>query len=140
MGEELLSPVQKLNGHDGGTWEALAAIASAQGLTVNREATPGEDANGFYVRAERRIWVSPYLQPLQSAKTLAHELSHHFAKHAEKSHSRDEAEMIAESSAFVVMAHLGKTPVITVSATSPAGETPSCSGNGWRTSTRQQKL
>ena len=39
---------------------------------------------------------------------LAHELSHHFARHDEKQHSRDEAEMIAESSAFIVLAHLGR--------------------------------
>jgi antirestriction protein ArdC len=107
-GEELPSPVTKLKGDDAGLWQALAAIASAQGLTVSREARPGEAANGFYVRAERRIWVSPDLEPLQSAKTLAHELSHHFGRHDEKSHSRDEAEMIAESSAFIVMAHLGQ--------------------------------
>ena len=86
----------------------LVAVASAESLSISREARPDEAANGFYVRSERRIWVSPDLEPLQAAKTLAHELSHHFAKHDEKEHSREEAEMIAESSAFIVMAHLGQ--------------------------------
>lgn len=106
-GDELPSPVEKLKGDDVGRWGRLADVACAEGLTVSREARPDESANGFYVRTERRIWVSPSLEPLQAVKTLAHELSHHLARHNEKQHSRDEAEMVAESSAFVVMAHLG---------------------------------
>ena len=106
-GNELPSPVRKLQGDDAGRWVRLAEVASAEGLTVSREARPDESANGFYLRTERRIWVSPNLEPLQAVKTLAHELSHHLANHTEKQHSRDEAEMVAESSAFVVMAHLG---------------------------------
>jgi antirestriction protein ArdC len=106
-GDELPTPVTPLRGDDGGIWEMLATVAKAERLNLSREARADELASGFYVRLERRIWVRPDLAPLQAGKTLAHELSHHFAKHNEKGHSRDEAEMIAESSAFVVMAHLG---------------------------------
>lgn len=107
-GEDLPSPSQRLSGDDAGIWLLLSQIAAAEGITVSRDEVPGQSANGFYVRSERRIWVCPALEPLQAAKTLAHELSHHFAHHQEHGHSRDEAEMIAESSAFIVMAHLGQ--------------------------------
>ena len=107
-GEDLPSPNQRLTGDDDGVWSVLETVARAEAISINREALPGQSANGFYVRSERRIWVSPDLEPLQAAKTLAHELSHHFAHHQEQGHSRDEAEMIAESSAFIVMSYLGK--------------------------------
>ncbi len=106
-GKDLPSPVRTLVGDAPGLWETLKTVADAEGIAVSREALPGQSANGFYVRIQRQIWVSPELESLQAAKTLAHELSHHFARHDENSHSREEAEMIAESSAFVVMAHLG---------------------------------
>ena len=107
-GESLPSLVTKLKGSDHtGRWQALEAIALEEAICIDRQPRPGEAANGFYVRSERRIWVSPELDPLHAAKTLAHELSHHFADHAAKGHSREEAEMVAESSAYVVMAHLG---------------------------------
>lgn len=53
------------------------------------------------------VWVSPELEPVHAAKALAHELSHHFADHEKQQHNRHEAEMVAESSAYVVMSHLG---------------------------------
>jgi antirestriction protein ArdC len=106
-GAVLPSPVTHLTGSDTGLWEQLARIAAAEGLHVSRESRPSKSANGAYSRSERGIWVRPDLEPLQAVKTLAHELSHHFAKHDEKRHSRGEAEMIAESSAFVVMAFCG---------------------------------
>lgn len=107
-GEELPSPNQRLTGNDAGIWRVLESIARAESLSISSEELAGQSANGFYVRSERRIWVSPDLEPLQAAKTLAHELSHHFAHHQEQGHSRDEAEMIAEASAFIVMSYLGK--------------------------------
>lgn len=107
-GEDLPSPNQRLTGDDAGIWRILEGVARAESLTISGEELAGQAANGFYVRSERRIWVSPDLEPLQAAKTLAHELSHHFAHHQERAHSRDEAEMIAESSAFIVMSYLGK--------------------------------
>ena len=107
-GEDLPALTQQLSGDDAGIWLLLSAVAEGEGITTSREARPDESANGFYVRSERRIWVCPALEPLQAAKTLAHELSHHFARHQEQGHNRDEAEMIAESSAFIVMAHLGQ--------------------------------
>jgi antirestriction protein ArdC len=107
-GDELPSPVDELGGQDDlGLWERLAAIASAERLSIARDVRPGESANGFYIRTEQVIWISPELDPIQAVKTLAHELSHHFAEHEQKQHNREEAEMVAESSAYVVMAHLG---------------------------------
>lgn len=107
-GEDLPSPVDELAGADSsGLWGRLAEIARCERLSITREAKPDEKANGFYRRADGMIWISSELQPMQAVKTLAHELSHHFAKHDEKRHTRDECEMIAESSAYIVMSHLG---------------------------------
>jgi antirestriction protein ArdC len=107
-GEALPSLVETLKGDDhAGRWRLLADIAASEGIGIDRGARAGESANGFYMRSERRIWVCPDLEPLHAAKTLAHELSHHFADHQGKGHGQEEAEMVAESSAYVVMAHLG---------------------------------
>lgn len=107
-GEPLPSPTELLTGDDAGLWPRLAALASRENLVLDREQLSGIGANGFYIRKGHRIWVSPELEPLQAAKTLAHELGHHFARHDEKAHGREDAEMIAESVAFVVMAYLGQ--------------------------------
>jgi hypothetical protein len=107
-GEELPSPNQRLIGNDAGIWRVLENIARTESLSISRVEPAGQSANGFDVPSERRIWVSPDLEPLQAAKTLAHELSHHFAHHQEQGHSREEAEMVAESAAFVVMSYLGQ--------------------------------
>ena len=87
--------------------EAERRAQSLQTEVRNSREEQASNANGYYVRSERRIWVSPELSPLMSAKTLAHELSHHFADHEVNGHCREEAETIAEASAFIVLNHLG---------------------------------
>ncbi len=105
-GEDLPAFAPELAGEDSaGNWNRLMNIASAEGLTLSRE-TETTAANGWYSRSRHTIWIDPNLSPLQSVKTLAHELSHHFANHPE-SQARGEKEMVAESSAYVVMNHLG---------------------------------
>jgi antirestriction protein ArdC len=105
-GEELPSPVRLLEGDDAGLFAVLAAVAEAEGLSLQRDAQ-AVGANGYYAAAERRIWVSPEVTPLMSAKTLAHELAHHFAQHALNGDCREEAETIAEAAAFIVLNHFG---------------------------------
>lgn len=106
-GEPLPAPVTLLDGNDAGLCARLLRVAEAEGLAVDR--TPGASAaNGFYQPDARRIWISPDLpSPLQTAKTLAHELSHHFADHGTNGQCRGEAETIAEASAFIVLNHFG---------------------------------
>lgn len=106
-GEPLPSPVTLLDGDDAGLYDRLLGVAQSEGLSVDR--TPGEShANGFYEPDAKRIWISPELPSrLMEAKTLAHELSHHFAEHSTNGHCRGEAETIAEASAFIVLSHFG---------------------------------
>lgn len=106
-GRDLPEPVDELEGDDAGLYDRLAAVAMHEGLSLDR--TPGRNAtaNGFYSPMRREIWVCPDLPAAQSAKTLAHELAHHYADHASNGHCEGERETIAEASAYMVMAHHG---------------------------------
>jgi N-terminal domain of anti-restriction factor ArdC len=98
-------PCTRLTGDDGGLVASLEAIATAEGLTIDR--TPGRagaSTSGFYIRDKKEIWVAPDLEPAATAKTLCHELGHHFAGHVG---CRGEAETIAESTAYLVLGHFG---------------------------------
>lgn len=101
-GEPLPEESILLKGMDATLYKRLLQVAHREGLTVdqNPERT---SANGFYHRAAKRIWLSPKLEPVMAAKTLAHELGHHFAEHELNGHCREEAELIAESVAYVVL-------------------------------------
>lgn len=106
-GDELPTPNDRLTGDDNGLFNALRTIALRERLTVDQRPSETTAANGFYRKADRLIWVRPNMSPAQSAKTLAHELAHHFAEHDVNGHCRDAAETIAESAAYVVLAHFG---------------------------------
>jgi hypothetical protein len=97
-------PVTPLSGDDTSLWARLAAISQAEGLTIDRE--PGRGglggANGWYNRQGREIWVDPDLAHVMAAKTLCHEIAHHYAEHID---SRQEHETIAESVAYIVLGH-----------------------------------
>jgi antirestriction protein ArdC len=99
-------PVTLLAGDDESLGHSFAAIAGAEGLTIDR--APGHGgaggANGWYARGTRTIWVDPDLAPVMASKTLCHELAHHFAEHID---SRQEHETIAESVAYIVLGHFG---------------------------------
>jgi len=91
---------------DAGTWlwDRLAAFLAAEGVALAREET--ERANGYYAPAERRVAVHPRLDGDQATKTLAHECAHHVAGARAGVNTMD-AETIAESAAFVALAHYG---------------------------------
>jgi antirestriction protein ArdC len=74
-------PVTFLSGDDTSLWQNLRAVAHIEGLTIDREPGRGGTAgtNGWYDRAARAIWVAPDLSPVMSAKTLCHEIAHHYA-------------------------------------------------------------
>ncbi len=106
-GDELAQPpVTWLQGLDeGGLYADLAAIAIAEGLTLDLHQTNASyGANGYYDRDRRVIWLAPTLSPVMSTKTLCHELAHHYAEHIG---SRQEHETIAESVAYIVLGHFG---------------------------------
>jgi antirestriction protein ArdC len=92
----------------GELYTALDQLAQAEGLTVERRAQlSSAEMMGFYEPQRRRIVVRETRQ-LQMTKTLAHELAHHFTgMHETYSAKREEHETIAESVAYVVLAHHG---------------------------------
>jgi antirestriction protein ArdC len=99
-------PVTLLVGDDESLGQSLATISADEGLTV--DCAPGQGgaggANGWYARRTRTIWVDPDLAPVMAAKTLCHEIAHHFAEHID---SRQEHETIAESVAYIVLGYFG---------------------------------
>jgi len=106
---EIACPV--LTGEDGAElYAVLLRVADSERLTVSHE-PPAEYAYmtrepncmGFYVPRSRAIWVRPNA-PLQEAKTLAHELGHHFGLHDE---SNPNNEAMAEGVAYVVLQAFG---------------------------------
>lgn len=104
-GDDLPSPpVSRLQGDDTALWEAFSDVADSQRLSIDRRIGRGEGANGWYNRQAREIWIDPELSPVMAAKTLCHELGHHFAEHAD---TRQEHETVAESVAFIVLGHFG---------------------------------
>lgn len=80
----------------------LEAIGHSEGLQIDLAEGPTEDTiMGSYSNSERRIRLRK-AAPLQMAKTLAHELAHHFGGHQV---SNAENETVAEAVAYVVCAH-----------------------------------
>jgi antirestriction protein ArdC len=99
--------VPVLDGEDGQElYHRLAALAAAEGVALARrpaEAMPRE-VMGFYAPSTCSIVVRE-ASPLQMAKTLAHELGHHYTGLTDA--TRSEHETVAESVAYIVCAHHG---------------------------------
>ena len=88
----------------------LVLLAEEEGLRVRYEDPAGlHGAKGYYQRATRSIVMAKGLAADHAAKTLVHELAHHFCGHGapgdQPDRSREEAE--AEGTAFVVCEHFG---------------------------------
>lgn len=104
-GRPLPEIARHLDGDDGNLYDRLAAIAMAEGLALDRRER-GISANGSY--DGRTIWVDGGLAPQMAVKTFIHELAHHFGGHTGSCmQSRNVAETIAESVAYVVLGHFG---------------------------------
>lgn len=106
-GRELpVAPVTRLLGDaPAEVWSALAAYATSLGFTVERISLGG-NRNGDTNFTARRIRVGDGLSPAQSVKTLAHEIAHAML-HGNVDISRDQAELEAESVAYVVCDSIG---------------------------------
>jgi len=75
-----------------------------EGVRLSQEDTGR--TNGYYQPADRLIALSDRLGGDQRTKTLVHEAAHYLADHRGQV-TREDAETVAESSAFVVLAHYG---------------------------------
>ena len=99
------APVTELDGSDDGLFASLTAIATKEGITLDRTPNAASNGvNGFY--RPGTIWVKPEAAPRMATKTLAHELAHHFAGHV-AGQCRGEQETMAEAVAYIVLAHVG---------------------------------
>jgi hypothetical protein len=85
-------------------YRRLEHYVAEQGVTVTRRDTGS--ANGLYIPGRREIAVHALLTGDQAAKTLAHEVAHFTAEH-NGFIPREDAETIAEASAYVVLSHYG---------------------------------
>ncbi len=108
-GEPLPEPpaAQVLNGEsETGTQvdRRLSRFLIEEGVRLTVEDT--DHANGYYRPADHLIALSDRLQGDQRTKTLVHEAAHYLAEHRGQV-TREDAETVAESSAFVVLAHYG---------------------------------
>ncbi len=103
-------PCSRLDNDHGlaGIVDELLAHAATEGLTVERQEL-GSDLNGYLDRRDRRIVLHAGVSADQSFKTLVHELAHwHDLGPADGSTcDRADAEIVAESVAFVVADSLG---------------------------------
>jgi len=108
-GEPIPEPpaAQALNGESAaGTRidHQLSSFLIEEGVRLSSEDTGR--ANGYYRPVDRFIAVSNRLSGDQRTKTLVHEAAHYLADHR-GTVTREDAETVAESSAFVVLAHYG---------------------------------
>jgi antirestriction protein ArdC len=97
--------VPVLESDDGGSlYRELEALARREGLALMWSQDNRRDGPmGAYLPQEQRIELRE-ASPLQMAKTLAHELAHHFGEHQAVT---AEHETIAEAVAYVVCSHFG---------------------------------
>ncbi len=98
------APVTELDGSDDGLFASLTAIATKEGIALDRTPNAGNGANGFY--RPGTIWIKPEASPRMATKTLTHELGHHFAGHV-AGNCWGEMETVAEAVAYIVLAHVG---------------------------------
>lgn len=91
---------------------SLTRYAETRGLRVAVTSTGDPNCHGYYQPATRTIVVDPRFSAAMQTKTLAHEIAHRVL-HPEgydagdSPKPREQAEMEAESTAFVVMSALG---------------------------------
>lgn len=108
-GDPLPAPVRKLTGDSGADlFTRVNSWSTANGCPVTVEDFEGR-ANGFYEPEKHAITVRAGLSPDQALKTLIHEVAHsilHRDPAVYAAHKGD-AELEAESVAFVVLQHFG---------------------------------
>jgi antirestriction protein ArdC len=96
-----------------GLWEHLAHLVKADGYRIERGPC-GLGANGYTDFTARVVRVRDDVDPAQAAKTLAHELGHiradhehRFTDYATSAACRGQAEVEAESIAYLITAQAG---------------------------------
>ncbi|HEL2301945.1 TPA: toprim domain-containing protein [Streptococcus suis] len=111
-GKELPKPIYQLEGnHENYSklYRSAKAYAKSKGLTMEFNSNIGE-ANGYYSRKENKIVIKAGMSEQQTLKTIYHELAHadlHSSQTVTKDLQYSDAELQAESVAYVVANHYG---------------------------------
>ncbi|KKK62884.1 hypothetical protein LCGC14_2999870, partial [marine sediment metagenome] len=89
----------------GPLYEKAAAYVAKQGITLSSDPRPDLDPNlmGFWMPAEKRIWIQPEAPQDQRTKTLLHETAHSMCSRR----GAQDAEVMAEGVAYTVANHFG---------------------------------
>jgi len=103
-GPDLPEPCKPLAGDDAGLYASLEAYAHKAGYTVAKESLGG--AHGYCNPVSEHIGIEVSDSPAQQAKSLAHEIGHAIL-HGDCDMSRADAELEAESVAYIVCQHFG---------------------------------
>jgi hypothetical protein len=105
-----------------GLWDTLAGQVQAAGFNLSRAEIPS-GPNGVANFADRTVTIAAHLSPAQACKTLAHELAH-TAMHTGTEYAagcRGQAEIEAETVAYIICSSAGLTTGTYSFGTSPTG-------------------
>ncbi|HEM5111725.1 TPA: hypothetical protein U1248_002049, partial [Streptococcus suis] len=111
-GKELPKPIYQLEGNYENyskLYRSAKAYVQSKGLTMEFNSNIGE-ANGYYSRKENKIVIKAGMSEQQTLKTIYHELAHadlHSSQTVTKDLQYSDAELQAESVAYVVANHYG---------------------------------
>lgn len=87
-------------------YNRFSKVADEEGLSIKRVDSASGSARGWYIASDKTISIVDAYPQASQTRTLLHELAHHFTPDLSKL-SRPEAELIAESAAYVVGTQLG---------------------------------
>ena len=102
-GPDLPEPCNPLQGDDAGLYRHLEVFARKAGYSVSKEDTGS--SHGYCNPVTEHIAVNENDSPAQQAKSLAHEIGHAILHGTDM--SRADAELEAESVAYIVCQHFG---------------------------------
>ncbi|KAF0052064.1 PBECR4 domain-containing protein [Streptococcus agalactiae] len=109
QGKELPRPIYELEGkHEDyqNIYRATKAFAKSKDVTLTFDKNL-TTSNGYYSPKNKSIVIKSGMSPQQTLKTIFHELAHMDLKHDPKNININQAELQAESVAYVVASHFG---------------------------------
>ncbi|ELY5747380.1 toprim domain-containing protein [Streptococcus iniae] len=109
QGKELPRPIYELEGkHEDfqNIYRATKAFAKSKDVTLTFDKNL-TTSNGYYSPKNKSIVIKSGMSPQQTLKTIFHELAHMDLKHDPENININQAELQAESVAYVVASHFG---------------------------------
>lgn len=87
-------------------YDRFAKVAADEGVTISKQSDSPSGAHGWYEPKRKHITIIDTYPVAAQTRTLLHELAHHFTPELTDK-TRPQAELIAESAAFIVGSQLG---------------------------------